>query len=149
MVCTVRSWVSATSLVGAQTIIYTNATQHNVNGTIYNDTPVSLLLDEAGVSTANFNWYFDQYNNLIGATEIAAATSYGVITSIWWAGNTTRRLWPGQCHRHLYGRHHRYRNLEQHDCEHCQCRQSVCCCHRPSSPDSIATTDIMKRKQLH
>ena len=78
----------ATSLVGAQTIIYTNATQHNVNGTIYNDA-CKFLLDEAGVSTANFNWYFDQYNNLIGATEIAAATSYGVITSIWWAGNTT------------------------------------------------------------
>ncbi|MCI7637879.1 MAG: hypothetical protein MSS53_09745, partial [Oscillibacter sp.] len=29
----------------------------------------------------------DQYNNLIGNVEIAAATSYGVINSIWWAGN--------------------------------------------------------------
>ena len=79
---------AASSVVGAQTIIYTNASQHNVNGTVYDDA-YKFWLDQAGNSTANFTWYFDQYNNLIGATEIAAATSYGVITSIWWAGNTT------------------------------------------------------------
>ena len=78
----------ATSVAGAQSVIYWNAQQHNVGGTVYNDA-VKFYLDDAGVSTANHTWYFDQYNNLIGATEIAAATSYGVITSIWWAGNTT------------------------------------------------------------
>ena len=78
----------SSSVVGAQTIIYTNADQHNVNGTVYNDA-LKFILDEAGVDTANHTWYFDQYNNLIGVTDIAAATSYGVINSIWWAGNTT------------------------------------------------------------
>ena len=55
----------ATSVDGAQSIIYWNNEQHNVAGTVY-----------------------DQYNNLIGNVEIAAATSYGVINSIWWVGNT-------------------------------------------------------------
>ena len=48
---------------------------------------MKFILDEAGTSTANHTWYFDQYNNLIGATDIPAETNYGVITDIWWAGN--------------------------------------------------------------
>ncbi len=77
---------AATAVTGTQTIIYNNADQHNVNGTVYDDA-MKFIRDEAGNSTANFTWFFDQYNNLIGATKIAADTNYGVINSIWWAGN--------------------------------------------------------------
>ena len=56
-------------------------------GTVYDDA-VKFILDEAGNSTGNHTWFFDQYGNLIGNVEIAAANSYGVINSIWWAGNT-------------------------------------------------------------
>lgn len=77
---------AATAITGTQTIIYTKADQHNVNGTVYDDA-MKFILDEAGTSTANHTWYFDQYNNLIGATDIPAETNYGVITDIWWAGN--------------------------------------------------------------
>ena len=77
----------ATSVDGAQTIIYWNNEQHNVAGTVYDDA-VNFILDEAGNSTENHTWFLDQYGNLIGAADIAAANSYGVINRIWWAGNT-------------------------------------------------------------
>ena len=76
----------ATSVDGAQSVIYWNAQQHNVEGTVYDDA-AKFYLDNAVASTNKFTWFFDQYNNLIGNVEIAAATSYGVINSIWWAGN--------------------------------------------------------------
>ena len=76
----------ATSIEGAQSVIYWNAQQHNVEGTVYDDA-VKFCLDEAAQKDAKYTWYFDSYNNLIGAVEIAAANSYGVINSIWWAGN--------------------------------------------------------------
>ena len=76
----------ATSVDGAQSVIYWNAQQHNVEGTVYDDA-AKFYFDNAGKSTNKFTWFFDQYNNLIGNVEIAAATSYGVINSIWWAGN--------------------------------------------------------------
>ena len=78
----------ATSIEGAQSVIYWNAQQHNVEGTVYDDA-VKFYLDQAEQKDAKYTWYFDSYNNLIGAVEIAAATSYGVINSIWWAGNAT------------------------------------------------------------
>ena len=78
----------AESFTGAQSIIYWNNEQHNVAGTVYDDA-VKFILDEAGNSTENHTWFLDQYGSLIGAVEIAAATSYGVINSIWWAGNAT------------------------------------------------------------
>ena len=77
----------ATSVDGAQTIIYWNNEQHNVAGTVYDDA-VKFILDEAGNSTGNHTWFLDQYGNLIGAADIAATNSYGVINRIWWAGNT-------------------------------------------------------------
>ena len=77
----------ATSIEGAQSVIYWNNEQHNVAGTVYDDA-VKFVLDEAGNSTGNRTWFLDQYGNLIGNVEIAAATSYGVINRIWWAGNT-------------------------------------------------------------
>ena len=78
----------AESFTGAQTIIYWNNEQHNVAGTVYDDA-VKFYLDEAAQKDAKYTWYFDSYNNLIGAVEIAATNSYGVINSIWWAGNAT------------------------------------------------------------
>ena len=76
----------ATSIEGAQTIIYWNSKQHNVEGTVYDDA-AKFWLDEAGKESTKHTWFFDSYGNLIGAVDIAAATSYGVINSIWWAGN--------------------------------------------------------------
>ena len=75
------------SFTGAQSVIYWNAQQHNVEGTVYDDA-VKFILDEAGNSTENHTWFLDQYGSLIGAADIAATDSYGVINSIWWAGNT-------------------------------------------------------------
>ena len=76
----------ATSVEGAQSIIYWNSKQHNVEGTVYDDA-AKFWLDEAGKESTKHTWFFDSYGNLIGAVDIAAATSYGVINSIWWAGN--------------------------------------------------------------
>jgi len=77
----------AESFTGTQTIIYWNNEQHNAAGTVYDDA-VKFILDEAGNSTENHTWFLDQYGSLIGAVEIAAANSYGVINRIWWGGNT-------------------------------------------------------------
>lgn len=77
----------AESFTGAQSIIYWNNEQHNAAGTVYDDA-VKFILDEAGNSTENHIWFLDQYGSLIGAVEIAAANSYGVINRIWWGGNT-------------------------------------------------------------
>ena len=77
----------ATSVNGAQSVIYYNAKQHNVEGTVYDDA-VKFYFDNAVASTNKFTWFFDQYSNLIGAADIAATDSYGVINRIWWAGNT-------------------------------------------------------------
>lgn len=77
----------AESFTDAQSIIYWNNEQHNVAGTVYDDA-VKFILDEAGNSTENHTWFLDQYGSLIGAVEIAAANSYGVINRIWWGGNT-------------------------------------------------------------
>ena len=76
----------ATSVDGAQSVIYWNAQQHNVEGTVYDDA-AKFYLDNAKRDNGKYTWFFDQYGNLIGNVEIAAATSYGVINSIWWAGN--------------------------------------------------------------
>ena len=76
----------ATSVDGAQSVIYWNAQQHNVEGTVYDDA-AKFYLDEAKQDDGKYTWFFDQYGNLIGDVEIAAATNYGVITKLWWAGN--------------------------------------------------------------
>lgn len=68
-------------------MIYYNAKQHNVEGTVYDDA-VKFYFDNAVASTNKFTWFFDQYSNLIGAADIAATDSYGVINRIWWIGNT-------------------------------------------------------------
>ena len=76
----------ATSVDGAQSVIYWNAKQHNVDGTAYDDA-YKFLLDNAKQNTNKYTWFFDQYNNLIGNVELTSTSTYGVINSIWWAGN--------------------------------------------------------------
>ena len=76
----------ATSVDGAQSVIYWNAKQHNVDGTVYDDA-YKFLLDNAKQNTNKYTWFFDQYNNLIGNVELTSTSTYGVINSIWWAGN--------------------------------------------------------------
>ena len=73
---------------GTQTLIWTTVNMHTVNGTDYNDAE-EFHLDEAGFETTAHSWYFDQFGNLIGATDIATQYSYGVIKALWWAGDAT------------------------------------------------------------
>ena len=72
----------AQSLVGAQTTIWNNISQHTVAGTTYNDNN-RFHLDQAGNDITNHTWYFDQYGNLIGATDITS-TNYAVLKSVRW-----------------------------------------------------------------
>ena len=72
----------AESLVGAQSTIWWNAEQHTVNGTDYYDA-VKFYLDVAGNSTIRFNWWLDQYGNLIGVTDIDR-NSYVVLKDLTW-----------------------------------------------------------------
>ena len=73
----------ADTMVGAQTA-YTNKNDtHIVEDKEYSDA-YQFNLDEAVNKTSDYTWYFDSYGNLIGATEIAAQTNYGVISSIYW-----------------------------------------------------------------
>ena len=76
----------AETLTGAQTTIWWNAEQHTINNTSYNDA-VRFHLDQAGTETVNHTWYFDQYGNLIGATDIASVYTYGVVTNLYWNYN--------------------------------------------------------------
>ncbi|MBO9121870.1 MAG: hypothetical protein J7D96_23050, partial [Escherichia coli] len=56
---------AAESFVGAQTKIHSNANYHTVNGTDYPDA-VKFIRDDAGTNrTENFNWWMDQYDNLL------------------------------------------------------------------------------------
>ena len=73
----------ADTLVGGQTVLFSNGKQHVVNGTTYNDAN-TFYLDEAVKETSNHTWYFDEYGNLIGATNIATAYSFGTIKNIQW-----------------------------------------------------------------
>ena len=77
---------TASTLTGAQTVIWYNASQHTVNGTVYNDA-AKFYLDQAGNDITNHTWFFDSYGNLIGAVDIAAQYNYGAIKNIWWSGN--------------------------------------------------------------
>ena len=73
----------ANTLVGGQTVLFSNLKQHVVEGTTYNDA-CTFYLDQAGQETINHTWYFDTYGNLIGATDISAVYNYGTIKNIQW-----------------------------------------------------------------
>ena len=73
----------ATSIVGAQSKLWWNEEKHTIGGQDYNDA-VCFYLDEAGrTEDVNHTWYFDQYGNLIGATDIIS-TNYAVLKNIQW-----------------------------------------------------------------
>ncbi len=78
----------ATSMVGAQTILWWNVAQHTVNGTNYNDA-CTFFFDEADTDIGNHAWYFDQFGNLIGAADISTQYTYGVISNLWWAQDSS------------------------------------------------------------
>ncbi len=73
----------AKSMVGAQTFIWYNAAQHTVDGVTYNDAEW-FELDQAGKEVDKHTWYFDQYGNLIGATDIETIYTYGTMDNIQW-----------------------------------------------------------------
>ncbi len=81
-------WVLKTPDVkqAKQTVTYWNQGKHNVDGTDIPD-QMTLFLDVAGSTTnTTYNWYFDQYGNIIGIGP-AKGSNYGVITSIYAANN--------------------------------------------------------------
>ena len=74
---------AAESFVGAQTYIQWNDNQHTVDGDVYNDA-LHFHLDAAGLNgNINYNWYLDQYGNLIGNDAIAR-TNYAVLKDMTW-----------------------------------------------------------------
>ena len=79
----------ADSIVGTQTHIFQNASKHEVSDEVYLDAVQFNRDDAQDNGDENFAWFFDQYGNLIGSAEIADTLSYGVITSIWWSGDST------------------------------------------------------------
>ena len=74
---------TAKTLEGAQTFLWYNNLKHTVEGTNYDDAKW-FKLDQAGTETTKHVWYFDSYDNLIGATDIATQYTYGVIENIQW-----------------------------------------------------------------
>ena len=78
---------AAESFVGAQTYIQWNDNQHTVDGDVYNDA-LHFHLNVAGQDrTENFNWWLDQYGNLIGVTAIDR-TNYAVLKDMTWITGT-------------------------------------------------------------
>ena len=74
---------AAESFVGAQTYRQWNNDQHTIGDEVYNDA-VNFYLDQAGLAkTENFNWWLDQYGNVIGSTEIDR-TGYAVLKDLTW-----------------------------------------------------------------
>ena len=77
----------AKSVVGAQSTVWANIAKHVIGGTTYNDNN-RFILDEAGVETTNHTWYFDSYDNLIGASNIIS-NNYAVLVDIVYNTSTT------------------------------------------------------------
>ena len=81
----------ATSFVGAQSKVYSDNSRDVAgyvekpsNVQFNHDATVNPADGKPVVSTTNYTWYMDQYNNLIGAFEIENTYSYGVIQDIQW-----------------------------------------------------------------
>ena len=77
----------AKSVVGAQSTVWANIAKHVIGGTTYNDNN-RFILDEAGVEVTNHTWYFDSYDNLIGASNIIS-NNYAVLVDIVYNTSTT------------------------------------------------------------
>ncbi len=78
--------------MGAQTRIWTNAAQHTIGDTTYDDA-AHYALDDAGNNTENFTWFLDQYGNVIGSVAIDR-TGYAVLKDIVWKIGTPAMLRP-------------------------------------------------------
>ena len=73
----------AESMVGSQSKLFWNDQKHEINGTTYNDA-ARFYLDEASRDQeANHTWYFDQFGNLIGASDVISG-NYAVLKNIQW-----------------------------------------------------------------
>ena len=70
----------AQSVVGAQSTIWTNNAKHVIGGTTYDDNS-RFHFDQAKREVTNHTWYFDNYGNLIGASDIIS-TNYAVLVDI-------------------------------------------------------------------
>lgn len=84
----------AESFEGAQTVIWYHSDKHTVSGTTYDDA-YKFILNKTTKNTNNMTWFKDQYGNLIGAAEIDAVYSYGVITSLRYAANVADNATDG------------------------------------------------------
>ena len=72
----------ADAFVGAQTRIWTNAAQHTIDGTTYDDA-AHYAKNDAANNTEDFTWFLDQYGNVIGSVAIDR-TGYAVLKDIIW-----------------------------------------------------------------
>ena len=73
----------ADSFVGAQSRVWWNAEQHTIDGDTYDDA-FCFHLDVAGSNTTiRFNWWLDQYGNLIAVTDLDR-NSYAVLKDLIW-----------------------------------------------------------------
>ena len=73
----------ADSFVGAQSDLWYNTAKHTIDEQDYDDA-YRFYLDQAGNDqVVNHTWYLDQYDNLIGVTDIVS-TNYAVLKDIVW-----------------------------------------------------------------
>ena len=89
---TVVVYERATAFRGTQSYRQWTSNQHTVNGQVYDDA-VNFWKDDAGHDcTINFDWWLDQYDNLIGVTSYSR-TSYAVLKDLTWTdGNAVATL---------------------------------------------------------
>ena len=76
----------ASSIQGAQTMLWWNVAQHTIDGQVYNDA-FCFHRDVAQNDTIRYNWWLDQYGNIIGATELDR-DSFAVIKDMIWVRGT-------------------------------------------------------------
>ena len=74
---------AAESIVGSQSKIFWNDQRHEINDTTYNDAARFYLDDAGNDQDANHTWYFDQFGNLIGASDVISS-NYAVLKNIQW-----------------------------------------------------------------
>ena len=77
----------ASSFQGGQTYTTWNNDTHTIDGTVYDDA-VMFYLDQAGTNkTEDFNWWLDDYGNIIAVTAIDR-TGYAVLKDLIWIDGT-------------------------------------------------------------
>ena len=84
---TVYDVQEAEAFNGTQTRIWTNASQHTIDGKTYDDAE-HYLKDSAGSDgSESYTWFLDQFGNVIGSAEINRI-SYAVLKDIIWEVGT-------------------------------------------------------------